>query len=82
MNSIIIAFLKARLKEPSTWRGLIAIATGFGIYLSPAMQNLIITVGLILMGATGALTPDTLGKDVPTNVDVISKINEVTKETP
>lgn len=39
------------LQQESTWRGLIAIATGLGITLEPELQNHIIAVGLALIGA-------------------------------
>ena len=64
-QTMIINFMRARFCEPSTWRGLIAIAMGFGIHISPAMQNVILFVGLLLMGGTGALTPDVLNKCAP-----------------
>ena len=45
MNAII-----EKLKEESTWKGLIAIAMACGIHLDPELQNSILTVGLALMG--------------------------------
>jgi hypothetical protein len=48
----------ARLKEASTWRGLIFIATAFGLQLAPAMQEAIVTAGIGLAGVAGAVLPD------------------------
>jgi hypothetical protein len=45
MNAII-----EKLKEESTWRGLIAIAMACGLQLDPELQNSILVVGLALMG--------------------------------
>lgn len=48
----------ARLKEPSTWRGVISIVTAMGVALSPSQMEAIIAGGLALMGIVGAFTPD------------------------
>jgi len=45
MNAII-----EKLREESTWKGLIAIAMACGIHLDPELQNSILTVGLAIMG--------------------------------
>jgi len=45
MNTII-----QKLKEESTWKGLIAIAMACGMQLDPELQNSILVVGLALMG--------------------------------
>ena len=57
----MLDFIKARLKEPSTWRGLIALATALGLKLSPEQATAIITLGVALMGAVGVFTPDKSG---------------------
>ena len=38
------------LRQESTWRGIIAIATGAGVTIQPELQNHIIAVGLTLIG--------------------------------
>lgn len=43
-------FLIARLKEPSTWRGIVAIAAILGVNISPEMQQGIIGVAVALLG--------------------------------
>lgn len=60
--SFALSYVKARLKEPSTWRGIILGITAAGIHLSPALQNEILIIGLTLCGGIGALLPDSLLK--------------------
>ncbi len=43
-------FLIGRLKEPSTWRGIIAVVTAFGIALNPEQVAAIVTAGVSLIG--------------------------------
>lgn len=52
------AYLIARLQEPSTWRGLMLIATACGAALSPDQQEAIVTSGLLVAGLIGAAFPD------------------------
>lgn len=51
-------YILARLKERTTWLGLIAIATAFGLRLSPEQVQAIVTIGLGLAGILHAATPD------------------------
>lgn len=53
-----MSYLLARLQERSTWLGLIALATGFGVSVEPEISNAIITIGSTLAGVVAALTPD------------------------
>jgi hypothetical protein len=48
MNLINIAI--ERLKENSTWRGIILVLTALGVKLDPALQEQIIMAGLSLVG--------------------------------
>lgn len=52
------AYLLARLQEPSTWRGLVLIATAAGAVLSPDQQEAVIAGGLLVAGLLGAALPD------------------------
>jgi len=52
----------ARLREASTWRGLILLATALGLSLEPAQEEAIVVAGLGLAGLIGVLLPDG-GKD-------------------
>jgi hypothetical protein len=44
-----------RLSEPSTWRGLAALAIALGIKLHPEMQEAIISTGLAVIGLINLL---------------------------
>ena len=52
------SYLLARAGEPSTWRGLILVATAADTVLSEDQKEAIVTLGLFLAGAIGALFPD------------------------
>jgi hypothetical protein len=52
------SYLMARLKEPSTWRGIVLIATACGTAISTTQQEAIVTVGLMVAGLIGAVFPD------------------------
>lgn len=58
MADWIIALGLARLKEPSTWRGLIALATAFGVAIRPEVADAIIALGLALIGGANVITPE------------------------
>ena len=47
-----------RLKEPSTWRGLIWLLTAFGVSLSPEAWEYVMTIGMALAGLVGVLSSD------------------------
>ena len=51
-------YLRARLLEPSTWRGLVLISTALGAVLTPEQQGAIVTAGLLMAGLIGAAFPD------------------------
>ena len=51
-------YLKARLSEASTWRGVIALIAAFGITISPAQTEAIVAAGLAIIGAIGVFTAD------------------------
>ena len=55
---INIAFIRARAKEASTWRGLILVLTAFGVEVSPEMSEEIVKLGLALAGVIGLVTKD------------------------
>ena len=56
-------YLIERLKEPSTWRGLIMVATGVaGANWGPESQETIVYVGVSLAGIVGAILPDRWNK--------------------
>jgi len=51
-------YMLERLKEPSTWRGIILLLTAAGVPIAPAMGEAIICVGLALAGGVGVIAPD------------------------
>ena len=51
-------YLLAQAREPSTWRGIVLIATALGAELSPDQQEAIVAGGLLLAGLIGAALPD------------------------
>lgn len=51
-------YVLSRLKEASTWRGIIAVITACGVALSPEQIEAIVATGLALMGIVGAFFPD------------------------
>jgi len=38
------------LKQPSTWKGIVGVVTGFGITLSPEQTAAIVAAGVALIG--------------------------------
>ncbi len=53
-----MAYLLARLKEASTWRGIVLLLTAFGVQVAPEVQEAVISVGIAVAGAVGVLFPD------------------------
>lgn len=51
-------YLLDRCREPSTWRGVVLVATALGASLSPEATEAIVTVGIGLAGVIGAAVPD------------------------
>lgn len=47
-----------RLREPSTWRGLVWLATVAGLALSPQQAEAIVTAGMALAGLLGVFLPE------------------------
>jgi hypothetical protein len=45
-----MSYIFERLREPSTWRGLAALATAFGLKVAPEMQEGVIGTGLAVIG--------------------------------
>jgi hypothetical protein len=51
-------YILARAQEPTTWRGLILIATALGAKLNPVHVEAIVTAGLFLAGIVAVSVPD------------------------
>ncbi|MGE0718410.1 MAG: hypothetical protein AB7P02_23385 [Alphaproteobacteria bacterium] len=54
----VLDFLKARLKERSTWIGLTTLLTAVGVSLSPEAVEAIAAAGVAVAGAVFVLFPD------------------------
>jgi hypothetical protein len=52
------AYILARIKEASTWRGIILVLTAVGVPVAPVMADSIIAAGLAIAGLIGAFAPD------------------------
>ena len=57
-----MGFILNRLKERSTWRGVIFLATGLGLGIAPGLQEAIIASGVAVAGLFEALLPDPSGR--------------------
>ena len=53
-----MAYVLARLKEASTWRGIALLLTAFGVQIAPEVKEAVISVGIAVAGAVGVLFPD------------------------
>lgn len=51
-------FLLNRLREASTWRGIVMLLTAAGVALSAAQTEAIIAAGMAIVGAIGVFLPD------------------------
>ena len=51
-------YILDRLKEPSSWRGLVMIATAFGVSVNPELIDSIIVAGTGLAGVIGFVFKD------------------------
>jgi hypothetical protein len=58
MMTKLVSFMVARLRERSTWIGMISLATALGLVLSEAQQEAIVAAGSAVAGLIAALTPD------------------------
>lgn len=46
-----MSYIIARLLEPSTWRGLVSLATLFGLKVAPEQADAIMTAGVSVYSA-------------------------------
>ena len=51
-------YILDRLKEPSSWRGLVMIATASGVSVNPELMESIIVAGTGLAGVIGFVFKD------------------------
>ena len=55
--------LIARLKEVSTWQGIIAVLTGFGFVVSPELSDGIIGIGVAVFGLVSVIWKERGARD-------------------
>lgn len=55
---IFLSWLLDRLKETSTWYGIIAILTSAGVNLDPELQTQVISSGAALAGLVAFVTKE------------------------
>lgn len=53
-----MSYVFDRLKEASTWRGIMAFLTGVGVVISPDQIEAIVAAGLSVVGLLGVFTRD------------------------
>ena len=58
MTKRLKCYVLARAKEPSTWRGIVLVATACELALSPIQSEAVVVIGLALAGLIGAIFPD------------------------
>lgn len=58
----MFTYIFSRLKERSTWLGLIALATACGATIETVLAEQIIAAGMAIAGLVGVLTKDTTGR--------------------
>ena len=57
----MFTYIFSRLKERSTWLGLIALATACGATIEAVLAEQIISAGMAIAGLIGVFTKDTTG---------------------
>lgn len=57
-RNFMVANIMTKLKQESTWRGLITVATLIGWQVHPDQANAIITAGVSLVGAINIFKND------------------------
>ena len=57
----MFSYIFSRLKERSTWLGLIALATACGATIETLLAEQIIAAGMAIAGLIGVFTKDTTG---------------------
>lgn len=68
------AYVWGRLKEPSTWRGVAAAITAAGVALEPDQIELIVSIGVGIIGLIGMVMPDMPEPKVDPTIDEIGNV--------
>lgn len=83
MKQIIINYILARLKEASTWRGIIMLVAGTWATQHPEQAEAIIPIALAIVGSIGAFMPDKSQRNVAQDSkDYQDSIKPSNKPTP
>jgi hypothetical protein len=61
MNNALVAYLLARLREPSTYAGLGALFAALGFHPSAAVLGAAVNVAVALAGLAAMLVPEQKG---------------------
>ena len=75
----MITWIMERLREPSTWKGIILLASMLGMSISPEMKEAIIAAGTSLIGAIWVFQKEAKGGNAGTSGD--AKIDSGTGST-
>lgn len=54
-------YVIGRLREASTWKGILAMLTAFGVAVRPDHGEAIATLGAAVFGAAAVMLPDKFG---------------------
>jgi hypothetical protein len=52
----MLSWIVNQLSQPSTWRGLVWIATAAGLHLAPEQSEAVVAVGMSVAGAVGVFS--------------------------
>lgn len=70
MITKLLKQLLERLKERSTWVGLITILTSIGINIKPELSEGIVSAGMGIVGLVFVLTRDLMNTDTENNTNL------------
>lgn len=82
MKTLIINYILSRLKEASTWRGIIALITGGWTSLNPEQIEAIIPIALAIVGAIGVFLPDKKLNSISVDEEIEEEKKTKSKKTP
>lgn len=71
----ILPWIIARMKEPSTWKGLIALAAACGVVINPEYAAIILAAGVGMAGFINVVITDPNKDDFKAEIE--SALNDV-----
>lgn len=63
--SRVLDWVFNRLRERSTWAGIISLVGAFGVVIKPELSEHIIAVAMLLLGGGAAVTKEKGSPDAP-----------------